>query len=69
VAPGYIDTPLNAPLIQDAAFSGWVCQRTPLGRWGTPEDIGLAALFLASPAAAFITGQILYVDGGWTASF
>jgi gluconate 5-dehydrogenase len=69
VAPGYIDTPLNAPLIQDAAFSSWVCQRTPLGRWGTPEDIGLAALFLASPAAGFITGQILYVDGGWTASF
>ena len=69
VAPGYIDTPLNAPLVADAGFSEWVTGRTPLGRWGTPQDIGLAALFLASPAADFITGQILYVDGGWTASF
>lgn len=69
VAPGYIDTPLNAPLLADAEFSAWVCKRTPLGRWGTPEDIALAAVFLASAASDFITGQVIYVDGGWTASF
>jgi gluconate 5-dehydrogenase len=69
VAPGYIDTPLNAPLIADPEFSAWVTKRTPLGRWGAPLDIALAAVFLAAPASDFITGQILYVDGGWTASF
>ena len=67
IGPGYIDTPLNSPLIADAKFDAWVKDRCPLGRWGTPEDIADSAVFLASDAASFITGQILYVDGGWLA--
>jgi gluconate 5-dehydrogenase len=69
IAPGYIRTQLNQPLQDDAEFSAWVEKRTPLGRWGTPDDIAPAAVFLASRAAAFITGQILAVDGGWISTF
>ncbi len=64
IGPGYIRTDLTRPLQDNAAFNRWVLERTPLGRWGVPEDIAGAAVFLASPAADFITGQILYVDGG-----
>lgn len=67
IGPGYIDTPLTRPLVDDAKFNQWVVERCPLGRWGTPEDLASAAVFLASPASDFITGQILYVDGGWLA--
>lgn len=69
LGPGYIQTALTQPLWEDEAFSQWVVGRTPLGRWGTPEDFEGAAVFLASPASRFITGQILYVDGGWLATF
>jgi gluconate 5-dehydrogenase len=69
IAPGYIDTDLNKSLIADAAFDGWVKTRCPLGRWGTPVDIAWPVVFLASPAADFMTGQIIYVDGGWLATF
>jgi gluconate 5-dehydrogenase len=69
IAPGYIDTDLNKALVADAAFDGWVKGRCPLGRWGTPEDIAWPVVFLASPAAQFITGQVIYVDGGWLATF
>ncbi len=69
VAPGYIATELTRPLVQDAQFDHWVKQRCPLGRWGKPEDIAWPVVFLASPASDFITGQILYVDGGWLATF
>ena len=69
IAPGYIDTDLNKSLISDLAFDRWVKERCPLGRWGTPEDIAWPAVFLASSAADFITGQIIYVDGGWLATF
>lgn len=69
IAPGYIDTDLNKGLIADPAFDNWVKGRCPLGRWGTPEDIAWPIVFLASPAADFITGQVLYVDGGWLATF
>lgn len=69
IAPGYIRTQLNQVLQDDPEFSAWVEKRTPLGRWGTPDDIAPAAVFLASRASAFITGQILAVDGGWISTF
>lgn len=69
IAPGYIATDLNEHLMQDAAFDAWVKQRCPLGRWGTPEDIAGPVVFLASEASSFITGQVIYVDGGWLATF
>lgn len=69
VAPGYVDTELNKALIEDAEFDAWVKKRCPLGRWGTPEDIAWPVVFLASPASDFITGQVIYVDGGWLSTF
>jgi NAD(P)-dependent dehydrogenase (short-subunit alcohol dehydrogenase family) len=69
IAPGYIATKLTEPLWKDGQFDAWVKQRCPLGRWGTPEDIAWPAVFLASPAADYVTGQILFVDGGWMATF
>ena len=67
IGPGYIATELTAPLQADADFDTWVLSKTPLGRWGRPEDLVGAAVLLASNAGDFITGQIFYVDGGWTA--
>ena len=67
--PGYIRTELTRPLWEDGKFDAWIKQRTPMGRWGTPEDLAPTAVFLASPAADFITGQIFYVDGGFLSTF
>jgi gluconate 5-dehydrogenase len=69
IAPGYIDTDLNKTLVADPTFNSWVKERCPLGRWGTPADIAWPVVFLASSAAAFITGQVIFVDGGWLATF
>jgi gluconate 5-dehydrogenase len=69
IAPGYVTTKLTEPLWKDGEFDAWVKKRCPLGRWGKPEDIAWPAVFLASPAADYITGQILFVDGGWMATF
>ena len=65
IAPGWIETNLTGPLRGDPARSAAIVARTPLGRWGRPEDIGGAAVFLCSPAAAFVTGAVLPVDGGY----
>ncbi len=65
VAPGWIATPLTQPLVDDPARSAPILARTPLARWGTPEDVTGPVLFLASPAARFVTGVILPVDGGY----
>jgi len=67
IAPGWIATQLTQPVQDDPARSQAVVARTPLRRWGTPEDVAGAAVFLCSPAASFITGAILAVDGGYLA--
>ncbi|MGW6909380.1 SDR family oxidoreductase [Streptomyces sp. NPDC054940] len=66
LGPGYIETELTGPLVQDEEFSAWVRRRTPAGRWGRTEDLVGGVLFLASAAADFVSGQVLYVDGGMT---
>ena len=63
VAPGWIATPLTQALQDDPARAGPILARTPLARWGTPEDVARAAVFLCTPAAAFMTGVVLPVDG------
>ena len=68
IAPGFIATDMNRPLMEDAALNGYIMRHTPAKRWGTVEEVGSAAAFLASPAADFVTGQILFVDGGFMAS-
>jgi NAD(P)-dependent dehydrogenase (short-subunit alcohol dehydrogenase family) len=65
VAPGWIATPLTQALQDDPERSGAILGRTPLGRWGKPDDVADPVVFLASPAARFITGVILPVDGGY----
>lgn len=68
IAPGYFDTPLNAALVADEEFSGWLAKRTPAGRWGDVDELVGAAVFLSSAASSFVNGHTLYVDGGITAS-
>jgi gluconate 5-dehydrogenase len=67
IGPGYFKTELNAALVADQAFSGWLTGRTPLNRWGDLDELKGAAVFLASDAASFVSGHVLYVDGGVTA--
>ena len=64
IAPGYFATEMNRALIDNAEFNAWVCKRTPAGRWGQPDEIAGVAVFLASSAANYITGQMLVIDGG-----
>jgi len=64
IAPGYFATEMNRALIDNVEFNAWVCKRTPAGRWGEPPEIAGLAVFLASRAADYMTGQILVMDGG-----
>jgi gluconate 5-dehydrogenase len=69
IAPGTFATDVNAALAQDPAWADWLRTRTALGRWGRPEEIAGAIVFLASDAASFITGQTITIDGGMTTTF
>src|SRR5882724_2238502 len=68
IAPGYMVTELNRSLMENAEFNKWICGRTPAGRWGKPEELVGAAVFLASRASDFVNGQMLAVDGGLLAA-
>ncbi len=68
IAPGYMETELNRSLMENAEFNRWICGRTPAGRWGKPEELVGAAVFLASRASDFVNGQVIYVDGGLLAA-
>lgn len=68
IAPGYFDTPLNAALVADPEFTGWLEKRTPAGRWGLTEELVGACVFLASSSSSFVNGHVLYVDGAISVS-
>ena len=69
IAPGFFATEMNASLTSDEKFDAWVRQRTPMGRWGDIPEVAGAAVFLASHAASYVTGHMLYVDGGFSAAY
>ncbi len=68
IAPGYFATEMNTALIDNIEFNDWVCKRTPAARWGKPEELGPACVFLASDEASFVNGHVLVVDGAFTAA-
>jgi gluconate 5-dehydrogenase len=65
IGPGYILTDMNQALVDDPKFDAWVKSSNPAQRWGKPEELAGAAIFLASAASNYVNGQIIYVDGGW----
>jgi NAD(P)-dependent dehydrogenase (short-subunit alcohol dehydrogenase family) len=67
IGPTYFETPLTAPLRNDPERNNFIIDRTPMGRWGQPAELVGTTVFLASRASDFVTGQTIYVDGGWTA--
>lgn len=67
IGPGYMQTEMTQPLVNDPAFNGWVVGRTPARRWGQPHELVGTAVFLASGASDYVNGQIIYVDGGMLA--
>jgi gluconate 5-dehydrogenase len=65
IGPGYILTDMNTPLVNNPQFDAWVKASNPAKRWGKPEELVGAAVFLSSAASNYVNGQIIYVDGGW----
>ena len=68
IAPGYVRTFMTEPAFKDKERFDWMLSRIPMKRFASPEDIGNTALFLASPASDYITGEVIFVDGGWMAA-
>ncbi|WP_413736974.1 gluconate 5-dehydrogenase [Sodalis sp. RH21] len=64
IAPGYFKTDMTKALVEDAPFTDWLCKRTPAARWGDPQELVGAAVFLSSRASDFVNGHLLFVDGG-----
>jgi gluconate 5-dehydrogenase len=64
IAPGYFATEMNRALIDNAEFNAWVCKRAPAGRWGQPDELAGLAVFLASSASDYVSGQMIVIDGG-----
>jgi gluconate 5-dehydrogenase len=69
IAPGMMETEMTGVLKKDPEFQAWSLSRIPAGRWGKPEDLIGAAVFLASAASDYVTGHVLLVDGGWTVNY
>ena len=67
LCPGPFRTPINKAILENEELNRQFLQKVPLGRWGEPEEVGAAAVYLASAASDFMTGSALYIDGGWTA--
>jgi gluconate 5-dehydrogenase len=67
IGPGYILTDMNEALVNNPTFDAWVKSSNPAQRWGRPQELVGAAVFLASNASNYVNGQIIYVDGGWLA--
>ena len=68
LAPGYFKTELTSELVENESFTAWLSERTPAGRWGEVKELVGACIFLSSEASSFVNGQVVFVDGGITAS-
>lgn len=68
IAPGFYKTEMNTALFTNPEFDSWVCKRTPAARWGNPDELAGTAVFLASAASNYVSGQIVCVDGGFTSA-
>lgn len=67
IAPGFFPSEMTAPIFQDEAALKHIISRTPMGRLGKPEDLKPALVYLVCPSSNYVTGQTIFVDGGWTA--
>ncbi len=68
IAPGYFKSDMTKALVENKEFNAWLCNRTPANRWGEPEELIGAAVFLGSKASDFVNGHLIFVDGGMLAA-